>query len=237
MPTMFHSEGSCPGEHLLAAYADQQLLGDERHEVEKHLVGCDKCLHLLASLVKGQGAAIERTPEDLLRAARRLGASPPPRTLGWRWLPVPLVALIAVVAFTTWRVHLTSEATVPQSTSAPSQVAKSSPPPAPNAATDDREVRGNANAALTIVSPKPGEQVSAGAVQFRWEPQPEAEYYDVQVMTEGGDLVWEARENSAVTALPRSVHLVSGQSYFLLVRAHVRHGVITESAPVQFRAG
>jgi hypothetical protein len=234
MTKLFHSEGKCPGDQLLAAYADQQLVGDERHEVEKHLVGCDKCLRQLGSLVQSQDLQTERTPDHLLRAARQVAKPSGKGGSAWRWIPIPLVAMLAFVAFTIVRYSRIPPA---QNHSLAVQEAKSSPAALPNAPTNERDVRGAGSASRMILSPKPNERISPASPQFSWQRQPDAEYYDVQLMTENGDLVWQSRADSTSVNLPRSVHLIAGRTYFLLVRTHARHSGITESAPVQFTVG
>jgi anti-sigma factor RsiW len=236
MTKIFQSERKCPDEHLLAAYADQQLVGDERHEVEKHLVACDTCLHELGSLVRSQDTRTDRTPDDLLRLARGFAKPSTSGTSVWRWLPVPLLALLALIAFTTWRSTQVAPSNPTQNSPAPVQEAKSSSPELPNTSSDDSEIRGTGGAAAMIVSPTPGEHVSSAQPRFRWQAQPETESYEVQVMTEAGDLVWEAHTNSTSISLPHAIRLADGESYFLLVRAYKRHTGIVESAPVRFIA-
>ena len=45
----------CPTTEVLAAYLDRNLINEERSLVEKHLVACSKCRHVVAQVVKVGG--------------------------------------------------------------------------------------------------------------------------------------------------------------------------------------
>ena len=237
MTTFFHSEGHCPGEEMLAAYADQQLVGDERHFVEKHLVLCDACLRQVGSLVRTQTQTDERTPEALLRSARLIGAKPRPKSLVWQWVPASAAALVAIVAFAFWFSTQGKTGKAVQS-NAPVEQAKSAPaaPLQPTAVPNDVN-RGSAGLTRMILSPTAGEHIDSAHARFHWSAMPGAQYYEVQVLTEEGNLVWRTREENTSIAMPRNIHLVPGHTYYLLVHAHSRNARVTDSEPVPFTTG
>ena len=73
----------CPTEQQLAEYADQQSIGADRHVIELHLVGCDRCLRQVGFLVRNSGAERPKVPAELLERAKRL------RGRKRRWLVFP----------------------------------------------------------------------------------------------------------------------------------------------------
>jgi hypothetical protein len=97
---------SCLSEQQLAAYADQQLIGNERNLVERHLTTCDGCLRQVGFLLRTASMPPEQTPDDVLRCAMNFGTKgAPKKPYAWQWLAVAsaVMAVVAVTKVEIWR--------------------------------------------------------------------------------------------------------------------------------------
>jgi hypothetical protein len=98
-------------------------------------------------------------------------------------------------------------------------------------------VRNNTAAALLpkLITPRDGAVLRRSDLEFRWEPVPDAIFYDVQVLSADGDLVFEQQtENISLKPDPTAL-LVPGTKYFVFARAHLRQGKAAKSSVVSFR--
>lgn len=90
---------ACPDAEMLGLYAEHELDGAERVEVETHLAGCGRCQAMLAEFVRsapGGGGAVGTEGHD---TAAETGARA--WWSGWKWL-VPVAATAAVVTIAVW---------------------------------------------------------------------------------------------------------------------------------------
>ena len=230
---------SCPDEQGLAAFADGRLEDSERARVELHLVSCDHCRDQVAFLVRSEGEVGRMAaPTELLAQARNLVADKPAPAFGqgWRWGAAAAVAAALVLAVTL-RLER-PEPPAPPGAPAPPTVKPSAPAPAPpNDAPADRVVRKTAGkgALPEILFPKEGAVVSPGAADVRWKGIQGAIFYEVQVVTTDGDIVWEGRTEATRAAVPLGKGVKPGGTYFLWVRAHLPDGKTARSAVVSFQ--
>lgn len=82
----------CPDPNRLAAYLDGTASGQERDEVDTHLLSCPKCLGALRELRSFLGAGPFEVPADVVRRAKALVWGPGPDA---RPTVVPLPSLRA----------------------------------------------------------------------------------------------------------------------------------------------
>jgi hypothetical protein len=230
----------CPTEQQLAEYADQQSIGADRHVIELHLVDCDRCLRQVGFLVRNSGAEPAKVPEELLQRAQRLGGRKPRGLVfPWGWATVATGALagLLVIFMIGGR---------PGQQVAPTQVRGNSavvsqptapviPPPARETSAD----RGT-NAGIPqqlLLFPQAGQTVAAEDLTFRWSGVPSAIFYELQVLSDDGDVIWETQTKSSSAKLPTSVRLLKSRTYYVRLRIHGSQDKVEESKTVPFVAG
>jgi len=228
----------CPDEHQLAAYVDQQLIGEERERVESHLTRCDSCLRQVGFLIKKSGLPENSAPSSLLRQAKILGtAAPENPVFAWKWLSVAAACAVIAVALLVWHNARTN---TEESSTALSTVSQASAPglPPPEQPEADVEVRSISPVASQplVVLPQPGAIIHASDFTIRWEPVPNAAAYEVRVVTADGDLVWRERVHENSVTPPKQTLRV-GMKYFVWVRVWLTNGKTQQSAAVGFVVG
>jgi len=76
--------------------------------------------------------------------------------------------------------------------------------------------------------------LSRGELEFRWEPVPDAVFYEVSVVTAAGDSAFAKKTEATRLRLPDEVPLASGAKYYVSVRAYLREGKTAKSGFVSF---
>jgi hypothetical protein len=236
----FSGVGRCPGEQQLAEYADQQLVGDERHAIERHMVACNECLRQVGFLVRSSALPAEAPSEMLVKTARTFASPTKNSSIDWQWRPALGTAVaVGVFALVTWKL-VERPSSVPTVHTQPPAVeqARSTSGVSPADDAVSSEVRGNhETAAETFVLPKANSTVSPKDLEFRWRPIAAAEYYEIEVVTAKGDLVWTKRLQNTSIKLPAAVRLMPGESYYVWLRVHSRLSGVLQTQAVRFTAG
>jgi hypothetical protein len=118
-------------------------------------------------------------------------------------------------------------------------VSQPSTPMTPPAAVETSADRGIAPAApqQLLVFPRPGQTVAAEDLTFHWNGGAKAHFYELQLLSDDGDVIWETQTKSSSAKLPASVHLSKGRTYYLRLRIHGDHASTEESKTVPFVAG
>ena len=231
---------TCPDEERLAAYVDGHLAPEAQEHLERHLVGCDFCLGQVGFLLRQPEAAMPAdVPEALLRRASALteerAGFPARPMLRWGTAAVAAACLVLVLATNLRRqIPVPPEPSSPAAPVAPIPSTRSAPTAQPS---PPRAVRslGKVSRELQVVHPREGDVLGPGDVVFRWRPVPGALYYQVRVVTEEGDVVWEERLEGTQLTAPSDLHLVAGQGFFLRVRAYLPDGKAITSRVVGFK--
>ena len=236
------ASGRCPTEQQLAEYADQQAIGPERHAIERHLAHCDKCLRQVGFLVREGSRPTELVPEELVAKAIALGKQSARKTaFPWQWATVAAAGVSVVLLVMLWTPRFNQPArTIEQQPSAaqPPVIAQTAKPPLPNAETGARIVRGNNDVPDSrLLSPRPGQTVDAQELTLRWQSVAGVLFYEVQVLSDAGDILWETRCHSTSIKMPPNVHLIKGKTYYARLRVHTANGSVEQSKPVDFVAG
>jgi len=231
----------CPDEQALAAYSDRQLIGTERHAIEHHLSNCDACAGQVAFLVKTADVVQYQVPEDLMVSAVRMGKPQPKRKApSWRLAGASaLVLIVAISIAVEYPKHQTSTRPDPV-VSAPNTVAESHPEentPGPPIASPELRGSGVDSSASPFLFPVPNQTVDVKSVVFLWKKFDGAELYEIELLTDDGSYIWGQKVSAASVALPKSVHLVKGQSYFVKLKIHTQHGSVEQPRALRFIAG
>jgi hypothetical protein len=88
--------------------------------------------------------------------------------------------------------------------------------------------------APSVVAPAENATVARQDLEFRWQPVAGSVYYEINVVTEDGTVVWQARLEGTKTRLPDAPRLEARTKYFVWVRAHLVGGETVKSPAVSF---
>lgn len=238
----------CPDEGHLAAYVEHRLSANDEARIESHLADCDACLGQVAFLVRQPEQAGSPVAPPLLSRARDLVAARPSawRTPVLRWGAVAATAALCVVVVLNLRVSapegplsprppapsVPAPAAVPP-TAAPQKAVPTSPAPPVvrkrNSAT--RPLR------LELLAPAENATLSSGHMEFAWQAVPDANYYEVFVVTEDGNVAWQGKVEGTRARPPEGVPPEAGKKYFVWIRAYLSGGGTLKSAAVAFYVG
>jgi hypothetical protein len=125
----------------------------------------------------------------------------------------------------------------------PNAVALSSSPsqsvraglPNPQAATPQiRNVDSDTHAPKLLL-PHEGAVVKRENLEFRWQSVADSTFYEVSIVTASGDQVMVRQTEETRLELSSEAKLISGEKYFVSVRAHLREGKTVRSSVVSFR--
>jgi hypothetical protein len=246
---------SCPDAALLSAYVEHGISDEKRTAVEAHLADCEACLGQVAFLVREPADPAAPVAPRAVARARDLIA-PAPRL--WRPLVLRWGSAVAgaacVVTIAILIVRLPSEPQTPAAMPAahaasagPAQPAgaQMAPPAAtaplvasrPSPAAPPPTVRNSATAlhVFSVASPAENATPARQDLEFRWQPVPGSLYYEINVVTDDGTVVWQARVEGAKARPPNEARFEARTKYFVWVRAHLVGGETVKSAAVSFQ--
>jgi len=195
---------ACPDDQTLAALADGLLSEGERTAVLSHLDTCAACTTQLAALAALLEEPSTAPPEALVaRALRpRSTARPLPRLVG-----MTAAAAAVIIAVMVW----------------PAREA-GGPPEIPPAATGNSPVRSGATeGTLQLDVPQDNEQLPPG-FEVRWHGPAGAAFYQVQVTTPEGDVLWSAQVDGARQSVVVPASLPTATPSYVWVTAHLAEG-------------
>ena len=223
----------CPGEHRLAAYADSRLAGAEKDRLEEHLAGCDYCLDQVAFLSRMRDTRPpEEVPAALLARVLEPEVQAAVRWPAWSWAAAGAAAVF-VIAVTLWVQQPGRQAPPIAPPGAVVRPPVATPSPTESEPPATRQVP--AAALPEVLSPRQGSVAAPGGVEIRWTDVPRSLYYEVQLTTDEGSLVWEGRSELSSLRLPAGVSLLPGRTYYVSVRAYLPEGKSLKSPVVGFQ--
>lgn len=231
----------CASAEALAAYVDGAGSAAQRERQERHFSECAHCRAEIAALVKLlREEEPPPVPPVLLHQAAALTEDAPGVSSQWMWAAAGVTA--AVLAVAVWNFLPSSPAPAPPA-EARQEAAPVATSPAPVVVAESRppldatvpEVRRSSRnvTSVVILSPQPEATLAPDATRFHWAAVPGALTYEVRVLTESGDIVWETRVSSSSATVPREHALPAGR-YYLMVRAGLSEGRSVSSPSMAF---
>jgi hypothetical protein len=201
----------CPEDQEIAEYFDGALPKDEQGRLERHLADCRYCLARVGMLGRQDSHPSGRQiPGDVLATAKAMTPRVPGRRL--KWAPAWAAAALVVLA-----VGILSQLDSTR------QSARKSISPV-NGVEQPGTLRETRNIDPAATGPgflSPGEALAiipAGYL-FRWTPVADSRFYQVRIVTDSGDLLWQERITGTEWKLPAGTHLTPGAEYFVRVEA------------------
>jgi len=120
------------------------------------------------------------------------------------------------------------------SSSSPAQSARAGLP-IPQASTPQVRSVEPDNHVPKLLLPREGAVVKRQNLEIRWQSLAAATFYEVSVVTTAGDPVIVRQTEATRLEVSPEAKLISGERYFVSVRAHLREGNTVRSSVVSFR--
>lgn len=235
-PVLAERNPGCPDDYELASYMDGGLCERDHGRFELHLADCEYCMERVGLLGRaGEADKATHVPEFMPAHATRLlnGQKPEnnPDKRGMlhrapRWAAAALVVLAVG--------YMLQEFTGNQNIQQPPSAARS-----PDHTGPVRETR---NINLGALAPRflashEGMTIVPGDGTFEWTPVPESLYYQLRIVSDEGDLIWQGRVDGTQWALPSDLPLVPGSEYFVRVDAYLAEAKAVNSDYFLFQVG
>ena len=219
----------CPEETEYAGMVDGTLPDVARARLTDHLAHCQKCLDLVTCLVSVQDRPDAHVPQELLAAALKLGSKEKPTgrfpaRFQWHTALAAAAGVILVVGILFTQYPQLSDIVL---RSEPSQSADS----ASQAVRLNRQGQDH----LNMIFVSPGAAIDSQSPEFRWSGVDQSLYYEIQVLSDNGDIVWEGRTEETRLQLPAEFQLDHNKEYFVWVRAYLPDGKTIKSKAVAIR--
>lgn len=203
----------CPDDYDIAAYMDGGLGGQEHQQLEMHLADCDFCLQRVGLLGRAIEDESENTVPELLlaRSVRLVPSSRNPifkKILpgSQRWAAAAiLVLVVSGLLFNQESIRFDPQ-------EAPSQGELS------DTAQQQRNI-GSISRVPNLISPVEGSTIDPASHSFTWLPVQNSLYYQVRIVSEEGDLLWQERLKDTQWQLPVQLELEADSEYFVRVDA------------------
>jgi hypothetical protein len=219
---------TCPQETEYAGLIDGTLPDEERARLADHLAHCQKCLDLVTCLVRIQDRPQDQVPQELVAAALKLGSDGQvmrlPARFQWQAALAAAAGVVLVVGvlFTQY----------PQITDV---FLRSDPSQPSDSDSQSVRVNGRGQDRLSILFPAQGAAIDSSRPEFRWSSVDQSLYYEFQVLSDNGDILWEGRTEETQLQLPPEFNLDRDTSYFVWVRVYLPDGKTIKSKAVAIR--
>jgi hypothetical protein len=215
----------CPSEELFAAYVDGGLAGPDHLDLTAHFADCDFCLSRLGMLGRARDTDEAATVPTVLRArAGDLVRQPGGRHRFWK--TAPGWAAAALVVLTTSLIFIDTDNRF--------WVSDSLAPAAERTSSETRTIE-PLFSGPSLLWPREGIVLDDLRHEFSWTAVPGSLYYDLRIVRDDGDLVWQARVKEARWELPIGLKLQPGAEYYVRVDAWLTDSGSLSSDYVLFR--
>jgi len=226
----------CPDDYTVAAYSDGGLSERDHGRFEYHLADCAYCTERVGILgLAREAETTVQVPEllqarsaRLAKAADTKGATVNPAH--WRKAPRWAAAAVVVLA-----IGVLSQLYSPN----PNVQERSLPIETTGQPADIRETRNMDPGEIgpSFLSPLEGMTIIPDDGVFNWTPVRDSLYYQLRIVSDEGDLVWQERVDGTQWALPSGLSLLPGAEYFVRVDAYLAEAKALNSDYVLFRVG
>ena len=206
--------GACLDDDTAAQLVDGTLAGAAHDAAVTHLASCAACRQHIGALSALMREADEQPMSALLRA------------------PVSKL-LPARAARAPWYYALAASMVLAELAG----LLLSNPQLLPGReGSEYREIRSSGSIAdvPAMIAPADGTRVRRAELQFAWAPIENAMYYDVELLSGDGDVLWQARADTTDAAVPESLYLEPDKTLYAWVRAYLADGRTVKSRAVSF---
>ncbi len=218
----------CPQETEYAGLIDGTLPDEARARLTDHLTHCQKCLDLVTCLVRIQDRPQDQVPQELLVAALKLGSDGQvmrlPARFQWQTALAVAAGVVLVVGILFTQYPLITDVSL-----------RSDPSQPVDSESQSVRVNGRGQDRLSILFPAQGAAIDSSKPEFRWSGVDQSLYYEFQVLSDNGDILWEGRTEETQLQLPPEFKLDRDTSYFVWVRVYLPDGKTIKSKAVAVR--
>ncbi|MBN2366953.1 MAG: zf-HC2 domain-containing protein [Calditrichaeota bacterium] len=224
------NKAECLNEIQLLDYLENHLSGSARREITDHLVECPDCMDELISLEKFLN---DLKSENLLpvrneisskieRYFQKIKSEFQDKITGTRWLfhiPRPVYYAAATIILLIILVGvLDHQQFIPNATFQTREpaVIQNMPP-------------------IQLLSPSDRSTINSEIIEFSWTQVPNTDSYNILLLSEQGDIIWEENTPNIKLRLPPEIHLKSSTTYFWQVECLLEHGGSIVSDMASFR--
>jgi len=218
----------CPEDQQIAEYFDGVLPAGEREAVERHLADCRFCLARVGMLQRLElDSTARRIPEDVLTTAKTLQHEPPRRAgVAPFWAAAAALVIALGALYQLFPLKQLGQGALPRThLDEPS-----------SSVGETRNIDPGAHGPR-FLSPQQGETLAVGHKRFSWTPVANSLYYQVRIVSDAGDLLWQERVDDTEWRLPGGLNLSPGVEYFVRVDAYLTDAKALQSDYVLFRLG
>jgi hypothetical protein len=224
LPTSIDPGADCPRDSVIAMYVDGGLEAHEHGAWSRHFADCDYCLARLGALSRAREAdTVPPLPEIVRHRARRLAREHNAERRFGRLAPAWAAAAVLVVALGI--VFFNDSRRPPGGDSLQTVPAR-----------ETRYIEPLA-AGPVLRWPLEGTVLAPDAHEFNWTAIPESRYYELRIVSDSGDLIWQQRVTDTRWILPPELNLEIGADYFVRVDAWLNDASALSSDYVLFRYG
>jgi hypothetical protein len=201
----------CPEDQEIAEYFDGVLPKEELSRLERHLADCRYCLARVGMLGRLDAHHSDRRiPGDVLATAKAIAPKVPGRRQ--KWVPAWAAAALVVLAVGVLSQLDSTGQRGPESIPSVKSVEQSG---------NRRETR-SANSTVpgpSFLSPVESPATIPTGYFFRWTPVANSRFYQVRIVSDNGDLLWQERVTGTEWKIPAGTQLIAGAEYFVRVEA------------------
>jgi hypothetical protein len=231
-----YPESGCHDDYEIASYWEGGLSERDHGRLELHLADCEYCMERIGILGRaGEAETSVQVPEFLQARSARLADSADSRVGRsnrdlWRRAPRWAAAAIVVLSI---GVLSQSFSPRPDGMESPAGVEP------PGHSDDIRQTRNINPAAMApnFLSAREGMTMIPGDGIFSWTAVPDSLFYQLRIVSDEGDLVWQGRVNETQWVLPSGLSLAPGAEYFVRVDAFMTEAKALNSDYLLFRVG
>ena len=216
----------CPEDQQIAEYFEGCLPRYELGALERHLADCRYCLARVGMLQRLEDEqTIRRIPEDALASAKVLQRGPVRRSgINPKWAAAAAILVIAVALKQLLPLMEIGQDALPRThvTEPGSQL---------------RETRSiePAVSGPRFLSPADGMPLFPADRSFTWTAVPDSLYYQLRIVSEEGDLLWQGRIAGTEWKIPAGLELSPRMDYFARVDAYITDAKALQSDYLLFR--
>ena len=219
----------CPEPEEIACYVEGGLDEAGHARLAEHLSDCEVCLEILGLVCRARESEVTEDVSDLaLARARRLAG--PDRSAAWRRLPRVAAAAVVVLAV---GALLRPAFLGDRPGTVPGSVA-SEPMGEPVRQTRNYQ---QLSPRPVVTSPGEGGILNLRNGEISWTAVQDSLYYELRIVSDSGDLLWEERVHGTRWRLPESLSLDRGAEYYVRVDAFLSGMQSVHSDYFLFRVG
>jgi hypothetical protein len=212
---------ACPDDYVLASFIEGGLSERDHEQFTEHLSGCEFCIDRIGIIGRAQDAEPDMPIPDFVSArAQKFAESANSTANGREWSrSVPRWAAAAVVVL------------------ALGLILQPQLPDKPDMDPVVRETRiiNPISMGPSLLSPLEGMAISPEHDYFSWTTIANSQHYQVRIVSDEGDLLWQEQVSETRWKLPADLMLAADTEYYVRVDAYLAESKALSSDYILFK--